>query len=89
MSDPFDNNREGLESPADNALDIDAEKSDSVDLSITVRGVHVNVGGTIRGILAGDSAEHDFVVNTGALYPYRFKRVFATGTDATGLVGLY
>lgn len=87
MSDDFENNREGMESPADNVISI--TPNDGVDLSKVIRGLHVNVGGTVRGILNGDSVTQDFTVNAGALYPYRFKRIFATGTTATGLLGVF
>lgn len=87
--DQFNNSREGLESPADNVIDIDAEKDDATDLTFVIRGLHVGGGGVVRGILNGETTERDFTVNAGALYPYRFKRIFSTGTTATGLLGVF
>ena len=76
--------------PASNTLDILAEKSDTVNLTTTIRGVHVNVDGTIYGVLADDSAMRLFVVKAGMYYPYAFKRIGTSttlnGTDAVGLI---
>ena len=88
--DDFASNREGLTSPADNSIDIDAEKSDSVELSKVTRGIHCNVAGNIAGILAGDgTTSRVFVLLAGITYPYRFKQVKSTGTSATGIIGLF
>jgi len=83
------NAREGLSSPADNSIDIDPIKSDSVDLPFVIRGLHVNVGGLVRGIVAGDTVAQTYFVNAGGLYPYRFKRIFTSITTATGLKGMF
>jgi hypothetical protein len=77
-------------SPASDDEDILSQKSDTVDLTRTIRGFHVNVDGTIYGIMADGTAMRNYEVKAGMYYPYCFKRVGAsttlTGTQAWGLI---
>lgn len=73
-------------SPARSGVTIASVKSDTVDLVGTYRAVHVNTDGVIRGILLDDSATNDFTVLAGNVYPYKFSRIYSTGTTATGIV---
>lgn len=52
--------------------------------------VLVTVGGIVRGIpLNGDGVTtYDYPVGDGGVVPCRLKAVYATGTTATGLLGL-
>jgi hypothetical protein len=84
MSDSFKDHQPGLESPAGHAVAI--TPSDAVALSEATRAIYVGGAGALaRGAgavvtLAG--------VQAGQVYPLRLVQVLATGTTATGLVGL-
>lgn len=87
MADNFSSYAQGLDSPARAAFAITPH--DTNDLAITPRALWTGAGGTIVCILADDSAEVTFSdVAAGCILPIRAKRVLATGTTATGLVGL-
>lgn len=63
---------------------------DSVDLSVTTRGLWVGGAGNVRVLFDRDSSPVTLVgVTAGSLLPIRVKRVYSTGTTATSLVGLY
>lgn len=76
--------------PASDRLDPIAEKSDTVDLTRPIRGIHINAAGTLYGIMADDTTNHmeTWVMLAGMYYPYALKRVGAstTITDAVGLI---
>ena len=70
-------------------LDIDAGKSDTVDLAQVALKIYVGVGGNIK-VVGVDGDTFTFLgVPTGAILPVMAKRVFSIGTTATGLLGLY
>jgi hypothetical protein len=74
--------------PASNAVVI--TPSDTVDLDTILRGLYVGVTGNVNVLLAKDSSPVVLVaVPAGSLLPLRVKRVFATSTTATNLVGVY
>jgi hypothetical protein len=63
---------------------------DDTDLTILTRAIYVGVGGNVTARLADDVAEVEFVgVAAGDILPLRVKRLMATGTTATDIVGLY
>jgi hypothetical protein len=85
MPDNFANHAKGLESPASVAFAI--TPNDSTDLSQDTRGIYVGGDGNLVARING--ADITFTgVKGGAVYPIRVSRVLATGTTATGLVGL-
>lgn len=47
------------------------------------RGVMCNVAGTVTGQLEGDSADGDYILLAGSVYPLCFKSISSVGT-ATG-----
>ena len=75
--------------PVQNDMDVDTNKSDAVDFTTVIRGVHVNMDGVIRGILNQSSTARDYTVKSGMYYPYCFKRIYNTGTTSLGAIGLY
>lgn len=85
--DKFEDHTEGLNSPASDYGAITAD--DNTDLDNLTRAIYV--GGD------GDLVVHDPEGNpvtfaslaAGTLLPIRAARVLATGTTATGLVGIY
>lgn len=84
MSDKFEGNTAGLDSPPENLLEITPD--DGNDLSSTLRCVNVAAAGTLRVTTVGGSTATVYVA-AGIWFPIRAKRVFATGTSATGIVG--
>lgn len=75
-------------SPVSQSLDVDTEKSDTVDLvNGPVRGIHCNADGTVAGILVDETAVRTYQIKVGMYYPYAFKRITLATTSA-GLIGL-
>lgn len=75
-------------SPARKAFAI--TPSDTQDLAFLPRGVYVGGDGSLAVILADDTESVTFTgVPAASLLPIRVKRVLATGTTASGLVGVY
>lgn len=73
--------------PAERAISI--TPNDSADLSEPVRAIFTGSGGDIALIAIGDTSSVVFVgVAAGIILPVSASRVLATGTAATGLVGL-
>lgn len=87
MADNFDDNVTGLESPALHAFDV--TPSNTVDLPITTRGFYVGVGGNVKVDTAGGETVTFVGCLSGSYHPIRAKRIYATGTTATNLIGLY
>lgn len=85
MEDPFTDFQSGLNSPATKLYPIAPD--DNADLVIAVRGLTVASTGMVR-VTTVDNTEASIFVVAGAPFPVRVRRVWATGTDATGIVGL-
>jgi hypothetical protein len=83
MADPFASQTPGLESPASHLLAV--TPSDSEDLEIASRGINVAASGTVRVTTIHDDTETVFIA-AGSAFPLRVKRIWATGTTATGIV---
>jgi hypothetical protein len=63
--------------------------SDTVDLTYLTRAIFVGVGGNLAVILNDDTAAVTLVgVVAGGFYPLAVKRVMATNTTATTMIGL-
>tara|TARA_R110000851_G_scaffold186256_1_gene335557 strand:- start:1363 stop:1629 length:267 start_codon:yes stop_codon:yes gene_type:complete len=87
MTDIFDTYDSGLDSPAASSFDI--TPNDTTDLNVATRGLWVGTGGDVAVILVKDSASVIIKnVANGYLLATRIKRVLATGTTATDLVGM-
>lgn len=87
MSDRFPS-RDNVIAPASRSIDI--TPNDGVTLPEPTRGLYVGGGGALRVLMADDTTERTFLgVQAGSWLPFRVARVFATGTTATGIVGLY
>lgn len=87
MADKFSKHASGLESPAVSAFAITPD--DNVDLAINTRAIYVGVGGDLVVILGDDSTAVTFKsVPSGMILPIRVRRVVATNTAASSLVGL-
>lgn len=60
--------------------------SDSTDLPNDTRGLIVGVAGNVK--ITDDKGVTDTYALPEGLFPVRIRRVWATGTTATGLVGI-
>lgn len=85
MSDPFKSHSTSLTSPATELHVITPD--DASDLATYVRAIAVTVSGNVQVTTIADTTA-TIHVTAGAPFPVRVKRVWATGTDATGIVGL-
>ena len=87
MSDPFQFNATGLDSPALRIFAV--TPSDSVDFSRSCRALYIGGDGDVSLVTpAGDTAT--FVgLTAGSILPVRTARVNATATTATNIVGLW
>lgn len=86
MTDTFDGYVLGLESPATNAFAI--IPNDTTELPTVTRALNVATSGAVRvTTLSGDTVT--LFVAAGGVMPIRVSRILATGTTATGIVGLY
>ncbi len=61
--------------------------SDSADLSKITRAINVAVSGTVR-LTTPDGSEASIFIAAGIAFPVRATRIWATGTTATGIIGL-
>ena len=61
--------------------------NDDADLAEVTIALNVCTGGTVR-VTASDGSIGDVFINAGALFPLRVRRIWATGTTATGIRGL-
>jgi hypothetical protein len=86
VPDPFASTQAGIDSPASNVFDI--TPADGADLALFARAIRVGGSGTLK-IDAAQSGTVTLTVFAGEVVPIRTRRVYATGTTATGLVGLY
>lgn len=76
-----------LSGPARRTIDVDAEKHDTNELSYVIRAFRVTVGGTVKFT---DHAGNDRTVTlaAGEVHDLCYvRRVWSTGTTATGILG--
>lgn len=86
MPDPFAAHTSGLESPASGLFPI--QPNDGVELPTVTRAINVAQAGQVHvETIQGTTAT--LYVAAGIAFPVRARRILATGTDATGIVGLY
>lgn len=83
MSDPFATFTAGLESPASHLQPV--TPSDSTDLPRSGRGLNVASTGDVRVTTVEDTTATVHIA-AGIAFPVRVRRVWATGTTATGIV---
>jgi len=64
--------------------------NDAQDRVVTTRGIYVGTGGNVRVSYINDGPTVNFInVQDGTVLPGAFRRVHATGTTATDIVGLF
>ena len=74
-------------SPAKEAFDI--TPSNDTDLATPTRGIYVGVSGDLKVDLIGSGTVTFTNLTAGMIHPIAVKRVYATGTDADEIIGLY
>ena len=87
MADMFETYSSGLESPAARAAAI--TPSNETDLTVAARGLYIGGAGAVTLITTGGDEVTFSGLPAGTILPVRTARVKVTGTDATGIVGLW
>lgn len=85
LTDPFHAHTPGLESPPQGLLDV--SPSDTADLPSLLRGFMVRTSGDVAVVMFDGSEGVIPMVQPGSQIVARIRRVRATGTTATGIVG--
>lgn len=76
----------GLIDPGDGGFDI--TPSDTEDLAVPTRGLYVGAVGDVKvDMLNGDTVTFVAML-AGVIHPIQVRRVYATDTDATDIVGI-
>ncbi|MCB1493210.1 MAG: hypothetical protein KDJ77_15685 [Rhodobiaceae bacterium] len=86
IDDKYDSTASGLESPPSHVFAITPD--DNNDLAEVTRGLMVASGGDVAVVTLDGDAVTLPALAAGVQYAFRIVRVKATGTTATGLVGL-
>lgn len=83
--DYFAKHTPGLESPASRLFEI--YPSDTDPLTVVTRAISVDAAGYLQVVTASGDTGRIFVA-AGVPFPLRVTQVMASGTTATGIVGL-
>lgn len=87
ITDHFDSYAPALTDPITGGFAITPHDTD--DLAILPRAIMVTGAGAVTVILKDGMTVTLPGLAPGAIYPFRTARILATGTTATGIVGLY
>lgn len=85
--DTFKNQASSLEAPARDGATL--TPSDSAPIAVMTRAVYVGTGGDLRVEMAGGQELTFANVQGGTFLPLRITRLFQTGTNAGGVVGIW
>lgn len=85
MSNPFDTRARQASDPAAGVFPITPD--DAADLPKTTLGINVATHGTLRVTML-DGSTGVLTVAPGQSFPIRVRRVWQSGTTATGILGL-
>lgn len=83
--DQFENHTQSLESPATRIVEIIPD--DAAPLAFVTRAITVETAGHLQVVTSAGDTGRVFVA-AGIAFPLRVSRIMATGTTATGIVGL-
>ena len=86
MTDSFRSHTRSLTSPPEHAASILPD--DAADLAQVTRALYVGGGGDVAVRIGGETAVFTGVPG-GTLLPVRVSRVLASGTTASGILGLW
>jgi hypothetical protein len=87
MSDTFEANKSGLDSPAKNAFAVTPHDTNA--LTSDTRGIYIGGAGDMVLITSGGETVTFVGLPAGFILPVRANVIKATGTTATSIVGLY
>ncbi|WP_299684363.1 hypothetical protein [uncultured Tateyamaria sp.] len=85
MTDRFASYTPGLEAPAEDVFVVAPD--DGADLPQATRALNVAQSGAVRLTTVSGTTATVYVA-AGIAFPVRASRIFATGTTATGIVGM-
>ncbi len=85
MSDAFASHARSQADPAVSIFDITPD--DNADLSHVTTALNVLSPGTVR-VTMSDGSIGDLSIHPGQAFPVRVRRIWLTGTTATGIRGL-
>lgn len=83
----FDLHQVPLDAPAASAVAI--TPNNSADLTDYTRGIYIGATGTLKVDMVTGGTVTFVDPAPGVIHPLRVKRVYNTGTTATGIIGLY
>ena len=87
-TDRFSGFSAGADAPASHAVAI--TPNNSTDLTEATRGVYVGASGNLKvDMLGGETAIIFVGLAAGLIHPLRVTRVYATGTTATDIIGVF
>lgn len=86
MSDHFSKFSRSITSPPFGGYAI--TPNDATDLSTVTRALNVGTAGAVRATLL-DGSDVTLNIAAGSVFPMRATRIWATGTTAGDIVGLY
>lgn len=86
MSDRFANHAATIDGPAQHAFEITPDDVELLD-EVT-RGLYVGTGGDLAAIMATGATVSFTNIISGTVLPIRVQAILATGTTASGIVGL-
>lgn len=86
-TDSFADARAGLSSPGEHAAAITPD--DSNDMANTTRGIYVGGSGDLKVDMFGGETVTFTNLLAGVIHPIRAVRVYATGTTATTILGVW
>jgi hypothetical protein len=75
-----------ISAPIEHAFAISPDNSN--ELSFSTRGIYVGVSGDLKVDLIGSGTVTFVGLAAGVIHPLRVKKVYATGTTATSIVGV-
>lgn len=87
MMDAFKKHSRSLTTPPENAAELTPD--DTAILQNATRAIHVGGGGDLRVRMLGGEVVTLAGLQPGTMIPLRIRQIFATGTTATAIVGLW
>jgi hypothetical protein len=87
MADKFATRNAALDSPASSAFAVTPDNDN--DMASYTRGIYVGGAGNLKVDMADGTTVTFTAIAVGVIHPIRARRVYATGTTATLIIGLF
>lgn len=87
MSDTYASHASGLDSPGAHAFAVTPD--DEADLPFVTRGIYVGGTGALHVTMLGGEEATFVALAAGVIHPIRASRIWADGTAATAILGIY